>query len=61
MEDNKKHYHFKNIQTGNIIAYFTIEVDIPEGEIIEILENKRKALAVQNKLFYDTIYWEVEK
>jgi len=60
MEDNKKHYHFKNSQTGNIIAYFTIEVDIPEEEIIEMLESKRKALATENKIFFDTIYWELE-
>jgi hypothetical protein len=61
METDKKHYHFKNSQTGNIIAYFTIEVDISEEEVHQILENKRKALAVENKIFYDTIYWEIEK
>jgi NMD protein affecting ribosome stability and mRNA decay len=61
METDKKHYHFINTQTGNTIAHFTVSIEISDIELKELLETKKKALAVENKIFVDTIYWEIAR
>ena len=60
-ENDKKHYHFVNSQTGYVIAYFTIAADTHPNLLSEALENRKKELAIEHGVFVDTIYWEVEK
>jgi hypothetical protein len=52
------HYEFINSQTGDIIAYFSIPIDINEKERNEQLVKKKAELAVSNTLFIDMIYWQ---
>lgn len=61
MEEQQKHYHFINSKTGYKIAYFTIPADTYPDSINELLEKRRKELAIEHGIFFDTIYWEVEK
>jgi hypothetical protein len=61
MEDDKKHYQFVNSQTGYVIAYFTIPVNTHPDTVNQMLEDRKKELAIEHAVFVDTIYWKVEK
>lgn len=58
MKKTVNHYEFINSQTGNIIAYLSISIDMNEKERSEQLEKKKAELAISNKLFIDLIYWQ---
>jgi hypothetical protein len=61
MEADKKHYRFVNNQTGYAIAYFSIPITSTETEIGELLEKRRKDLATEHGIYYETISWEIDK
>jgi hypothetical protein len=53
-----KHYKFINSKTGYVIYYHTLKGDLREDEIKAELEKIKAKVAVDNSLFWDTIYWE---
>ncbi|MCO5948595.1 hypothetical protein [Mucilaginibacter flavidus] len=58
MKNALKHYEFINSQTGNIIAYLSLLVDMDEKKRTEQLEKKKAELATFDKLFIGLIYWQ---
>jgi len=60
MESDKKQYHFINNQTGNKIAYLSIPADTQLDTLNEMLDKRRKELATEHGIFFETIYWEEE-
>lgn len=61
MDDDKKHYHFINSQTGYVIAYLSIPLDTHPQTLAEMLEKRKKELAIEHGIYVETIYWEIEK
>jgi hypothetical protein len=57
---NKKlnNYQFVNSQTGNIIAYLSLPVDVDGDQLTELLKKRRAELAIEHKLFYEVIFWQ---
>ncbi len=56
--DKKLHYEFVNSQTGNVIAYLSLSVNMDEKERTGKLAKKKAELAVLNKLYIELIYWQ---
>lgn len=58
MKANVRHFKFINGQTGNVIAFFSIDSSIDECKIKENLEREQKKLAIEKGVYLDTIYWQ---
>ncbi len=61
MDSDKKAYRFINSKTGYAIAYLSLPVDMGKDAMVSALETRRKELAVEHKIFVETIYWEAEE
>ncbi|EHQ31205.1 hypothetical protein [Mucilaginibacter paludis] len=61
MDDDKKHYHFVNSQTGNVIAYLSVPASASAESLDVILDKRRKELAVEHGLYFEIIYWKLER
>jgi hypothetical protein len=61
MSDDKKQYRFINNQTGYAIAYLSISENEPTEHHRDLLEKRRKELAIEHGLYFETIYWELDK
>lgn len=61
MDDQKKQYQFVNGQTGYVIAYLTVDTDTHPDSLNQVLENRKKELAIEHGIFVDTIYWKLGK
>lgn len=61
MEEDKKYYQFVNGQTGNVIAYLSVAISISPDAMNEILDQRRKELATEHGIYFETIYWEADK
>ena len=53
-----KHYKFINSKTGYVLYYHTLSSALSADEIKAELEKIKAKVAVDNSLFWDTIYWE---
>jgi len=58
MKTTDKHYKFINSETGYVIYYYTLKPEIPAEHIKKELENVRAQVAIKNKIFVGTVFWE---
>lgn len=61
MEATDQHYKFINSKTGNVIYHYTVKGEHSEDAVKTELEKIKAEVAIKNKMFFDTIYWEKEK
>jgi hypothetical protein len=61
MQEDKKHYRFVNGQTGYVIAYFSVSIETSPEELNKLLDKKKKQLAIEHEIYFETIYWETDK
>ena len=54
----KLHYEFVNSQTGNVIAYLSLQAILGKKEQAGKLEEKRAELATYHQLNLQLIYWQ---
>jgi hypothetical protein len=53
-----KHYKFINSETGYIIFYHTLNGKLAETELKAELEKVKAQVAINNRIFLGTVYWE---
>jgi hypothetical protein len=58
MKKSNKHYKFINCKTGNAIYYYSISDALGPEQIKEELEKIKAQVAIQNRIYMDTVYWE---
>lgn len=58
MKNADKRYKFINSETGYIIYYWSIKRDLELNEVRDELERVKALVAIKNKIFMGTIYWE---
>ena len=58
MEGADKHYKFINSKTGYTIFYHTLSGSLDADKAKEELEKVKAQVAIENKIFADTLYWE---
>ena len=58
MKTADKRYKFINSETGYIIYYWSIKSDLEQNEVRDELERVKALVAIKNKIFMGTIYWE---
>jgi hypothetical protein len=61
MKTADKQYKFINSETGYVIYYHTLNCDQPEDKLKQELENVKAQVAIKNKIFVGTVYWEEVK
>ncbi|MHB8206672.1 hypothetical protein [Mucilaginibacter sp.] len=61
MKPAEKQYKFINSETGYVIHYHTLNCDKPQDEVKVELDNVKAQVAIKNKIFVGTVYWEVVK
>ena len=58
MKTANKHYKFINSETGYVIFYHSLNCDLNEAEIKAELEKVKAQVAINNRIFLGTVYWE---
>lgn len=58
MDANCKKYKFVNSQTGNTIYYHSVEEQLEESVLHDLLDQIKARVATENGLFVDIVYWE---
>lgn len=59
MEKPLIQYEFINSQTGNVVGYLSIEVNIDQHERDERLKQKQTEIAIANKIYIALVYWRI--
>jgi len=58
MKPADKHYKFINSKTGYAIYYHSLSSDLDTEEIKKQLQEIKARVAIQNKIYLETVYWE---
>jgi hypothetical protein len=58
METPAKHYRFVNSNTGNTIYHYSVDANLAPAQVIEQLDVIKAQVAVTNRIFLETVYWE---
>lgn len=58
MKSADKHYKFINSQTGYAIYYHSLSSDLSIEEIKKQLQEVKNRVAIQNRIYCETVYWE---
>ena len=58
METADKHYKFINSETGYVIFYHSLNCTLSEAEIKAELEKVKAQVAIKNKIFVGTVFWQ---
>jgi hypothetical protein len=58
MKPADKHYKFINCRTGYVIYYHSISSERSAEEIRAELQEVRCKVAIQNGLYFESVYWE---
>ncbi|MFA6085316.1 hypothetical protein [Mucilaginibacter sp.] len=53
-----KHYKFINSRTGYVIFYHSLNACLSADEVKAELEKIKAQVAIQNRIYQETIYWE---
>jgi hypothetical protein len=57
MGEQRENYKFINMETGNVIAYFSARPARSKRNLLKKLEKKRIELALKMGLYFEHIYW----
>ncbi|WP_184541876.1 hypothetical protein [Mucilaginibacter sp. FT3.2] len=58
MKPADKHYKFINSKTGYAIYYHSLSSSLDTEEIKKQLQEIKARVAIQNKIYLETVYWE---
>jgi len=58
MKPADKHYKFINSKTGYVIYYHSISSDHTAEQIRTELQEIKTRVAIQNRIYLETVYWE---
>jgi len=58
MKPADKHYKFINSETGYVIYYCSLSKDLCEKDAKAELEKTKAQVAVKNRIFIGTVYWQ---
>lgn len=58
MKPADKRYKFINSETGYVIYYHTLNSGCTGVKAKEELEKVKAQVAIKNKIYVDTVYWE---
>ena len=57
MDEQRENYKFINMETGNVIGYFSTRPTSSKTSLLKKLEKKRIELALSMGLSFEQIYW----
>ena len=53
-----KHYKFINSRTGYVIYYYSLRPGLKAEEMKTELEKIKAQVAIKNRIYQETVYWE---